>query len=90
LKKITIFLINFIFEIDLNFNTDEKELKNIMELVTFPEFIENLNTNFIEMIKKRGELIIVNCGHNGTLNRSAKESLRIFLSKTLNQNITIN
>jgi len=65
--------------IDIDFNIDDKDLRNTIEILSFPEMIEMINPKFIEMINKRGELIIVNCGHNGYLNRLEKDNLSNFL-----------
>ncbi len=83
LKKITIILINFIYLIDISFDINDKDLKNAIEILGFPEMIEMINPSFIEMIRKRGELIIVNCGHNGYINRLEKDNLDKFFDKYL-------
>jgi hypothetical protein len=89
LKKISIFLISFIYQIEVPLKINPNELRNTMEMLTFPDMIENINPLFIEMIKKRGELIVVNCGHNGNLNRSEKENCRNFLFKYLSINNSV-
>jgi len=86
LKKISVFLINFIYLIDVPLDIDRNELRNTMEMLTFPDMIEKINPLFLEMIRKRGELIVVNCGHNGYLNRKEKENFRSFLFKYLSNN----
>lgn len=79
MKKFNIYLINFIYDIKLNFDIDEKELQMLIESLSFDEMQKKINKNFKEMISRRGEFISLTCGHNGFLNTNNTDCIKEFL-----------